>query len=192
MSNTQATATAGPVVVVERPAPTAGNVDKIRDIIFGGQMKEYESRFLRLEEMVRAEMNDVRETTRQRLDSLEAVVRRELDELALRDKAERSERLEAFERVAADLKSQGESLLRKIGDSDTRHADAERAIRNDAATQTAQLRDEIQKRTQDLAASLDRRFRELNSSKTDRAALASMLSEVALRLQGDFELPSAG
>jgi len=36
----------------------AGNVDKIRDILFGSQMRDYESRFARLEETLIKETLD--------------------------------------------------------------------------------------------------------------------------------------
>jgi rRNA maturation endonuclease Nob1 len=177
-------------------APTApaaaapGNVDKIRDIIFGGQMKEYESRFERLEETVRREVAELREGTRKRLDALESSVRREMEALASQDKVERQERMDALERVSREVKEQGDSLLRKLSDGDTRHSDAERAIRGELAAKSSELADEIERRAQELASLVDRRFRELGVAKTDRAALSSLFTEVAMRLKGDFDLPS--
>src|ERR1700749_3579611 len=44
----------------------AGNVDKIRDILFGSQMRDYESRFARLEEALVKETAEIRETSRRR------------------------------------------------------------------------------------------------------------------------------
>src|ERR671917_1688161 len=37
------------------------NIDQLREIIFGGQMREYEKRFARMEERVAKELTDVRE-----------------------------------------------------------------------------------------------------------------------------------
>ena len=39
----------------------AGNVDKIREILFGGQMRAYDRRFTRLEERLAKESADLRE-----------------------------------------------------------------------------------------------------------------------------------
>ncbi len=39
----------------------AGNVDRIRDILFGSQMRDYETRFSRLEETVARETTEIRE-----------------------------------------------------------------------------------------------------------------------------------
>ncbi len=183
---------ANEVAKTEATVAGVGNVDKIREIIFGGQMKGYEARFARLEEALQREMADLRDSTRKRLDALEASLRQEMEALASQDKMERAERLEALERLSRDVKEQGETFARKLGDSDGRHSDAERVIRNDLAAKSSEISDDIQRRTQDLAALLDKRFRELGTAKTDRAALASLFTEVALRLQGDFDLPADG
>ena len=41
----------------------SGNVEKIRDILFGAQMRDYEKRFIRLEERMFKEMKDLRDDT---------------------------------------------------------------------------------------------------------------------------------
>jgi len=45
------------------------------------------------------------------------------------------------------------------------------------------------RRHNEIAATLDRRFQELRKDKTDRAALATLLQEVALRLNDEFQVP---
>jgi len=87
-----------------RPVPEpagAGNVDKIRDILFGTQMRDYEQRFARLEETLLREAADLRESTRKRFDALESYMRKEFEALESRLKSERDER------VAAQGRGQG-------------------------------------------------------------------------------------
>src|SRR5438105_13983391 len=57
----------------------AGNVDKIRDILFGTQMRDYESRFARLEETLIKETLEIRETNRRKFEQLETFIRKEFD-----------------------------------------------------------------------------------------------------------------
>ena len=67
--------TAAGVATAARPAASAeqgGNVDKIRDILFGNQMREYDSRFARLEETLLKESSDLKESVRKRIDTLES------------------------------------------------------------------------------------------------------------------------
>lgn len=58
-----------------------GNLDKIRDILFGTQMREYERRFNRMEERLIKEFAESRDDTKKRLDSLETYVRQEVESL---------------------------------------------------------------------------------------------------------------
>src|SRR5712671_8008493 len=64
----------------------AGNVDKIRDILFGSQMRDYESRFARLEETLIKETLEIRETNRRRFDQLETYIRKEFETVQTRIK----------------------------------------------------------------------------------------------------------
>ena len=72
-----------------------GNVDKIRDILFGTQMRDYDGRFSRFEERLLKETSDLREDTKRRIATLEGFVKAETQALADQIKAEQGERLEA-------------------------------------------------------------------------------------------------
>ena len=54
-----------------------------------------------------------------------------------------------------------------------------------------ELLDEIQKRQAELGALLDRRVQDLSSTKTDRAMLAALFTEVAMRLNDEFHIPGS-
>src|SRR5277367_2053474 len=90
----------------------AGNVDKIRDILFGTQMRDYEARFARLEETVAKETADLRETSRRRFEQLETFIKKELEALEARIKMEREERTEAHAHHSREMKEQHETLHR--------------------------------------------------------------------------------
>jgi DNA anti-recombination protein RmuC len=180
-SNGSAMEAGGPV---EEPksrsaSEPAGNVEKIRDILFGSQMREYEHRFVRLEETLLKESADLRETTRKRFDALESFIRREFEALEGRLKGERDERA-----------SLGEALARRIGDMHDQTSTALRDMRGSALQQTKDLSDEIERRHLEMAATLEKRFQELRKDKTDRAALAALFTEVAMRLTDEFQVPS--
>src|ERR1700753_975307 len=82
----------------------AGNVDKIRDILFGSQMRDYEARFARLEETLIKETQEIRETNRRRLDQLETYIKREFETLQTRFKTERDERLDTAAQHSRELR----------------------------------------------------------------------------------------
>ena len=169
----------------------AGNIDKIRDILFGSNMRDYEQRFARLEEALKKESADLRDITRRNLESLEAFVHKELVALEDRLNTERDERSESHSRLAADLSSTATSILRKIGEMENHEAQAKREIRSDLLQQSKDLTDAIRNKGEEIVALLERRSQELQHSKTDRAALAGLFNEVALRLTDQFKVSGA-
>jgi hypothetical protein len=171
--------------------PAAGNIDKIRDILFGSNMRDYEQRFSRLEEALKKESLDLRESTRRHLEALEGFVHKELAALDARLNTERDERSEGHSRLAADLSSASTSIQKKIGEVENHEAQAKREIRNDLLQQSKELTDAIRTKGEDLIALLEHRAQELQHAKTDRAALAGLFNEVALRLTDQFKVTGA-
>ena len=53
-------------------AAAAGNLDKVRDLIFGGRMRDYDRKFARLEDRLAKETADLRDEVRKRLAAREA------------------------------------------------------------------------------------------------------------------------
>ncbi len=168
-----------------------GNVDKIRDILFGSQMRDYEVRFVRLEESLRKESSDLREGTKRRLDTLEGYIKKELESLESRLRSEKQERTESHGAVSADLKSTAASLTKKISEVENQNGQAQRELRKELLEQSNKLSDEIRVKNEELASLLDRRVQELRNDKTDRTALANLLTEVAMRLTDEFHVPGA-
>jgi len=163
-----------------RPAEPsgAGNVEKIRDILFGAQMRDYNHRFARLEETLLKESADLRESTRKRFEALESYIRREFEALEGRLKNERDER--------GNL---GETLARRLSELNDQTSAAQRDLRSNILEQSKALSDDIERRHLQMAAMLEKRFQELRKDKTDRSALAALLTEVALRLNDEFQVP---
>ena len=169
----------------------AGNIDKIRDIIFGSHMRDYEQRFARLEEALKKESLDLRESTRRNLETLEAFVQKELAALETRLNTERDERSESDSRLTNELSTAEAAILKKIGEVENQEAQAKREIRSDLLQQSKELSEAIRQKGEDLMALLERRALDLQHGKTDRAALASMFNELALRLTDQFKVTGA-
>ena len=84
-------------------ADAGANVDKIRDILFGSQMRDYDKKFTRFEERLLKETLELREEIKRRFASLETYVKNEVDALSGRQKAEKTERLESLKELAKEL-----------------------------------------------------------------------------------------
>lgn len=168
-----------------------GNVDKIREILFGNHMREYDARFAKLEETLLKEAAELRDGTRRRFEALEAFVKSELDSLQARLKSEREERTSQIKQHGKELQEVSEGLSARLRDLDDTTSEAQRKLRNEILDQSRSLMDEMRSRQEEIGKLLDRRFQELRASKTDRAALAALFSEVALRLNKEFHIPGA-
>lgn len=170
----------------------ADNVDRIREILFGGQMRDYERKFARLEERFVKESTDLRADVKRSLEALEVYVGKEVDSLAERLRAEQTERAQAVKELGGDLKALTQSLEKRATQLDEQIAKGQRELRQQIFEESKSTSEEIRRSAEALAAVVARESQELREDKADRTALSSLFSELALRLSGDFQLPEGG
>jgi hypothetical protein len=173
--------------MVETAEASGASVEKIREILFGSQIKNYETRFARLEEALARETSEIKDTMRRRLDSLEAFFKSETESLAARLKSERDEREETLNNISRELKTSAAQLSKKILDLDNRLAQDRSANRQELMAESRKLLDEIRQRNESLSALLETRVQELRHAKTDRSALAALFVELAVRLKDESD-----
>ncbi len=90
------------------------NVDKIRDILFGSNMREYEKRFARLEERLTKSTDALRDDLKKRFDTLESYVREEMESNNQRLKAEKAERNEGLKELTRETRDSSKSIEKKL------------------------------------------------------------------------------
>jgi seryl-tRNA synthetase len=166
-------------------AAGGGNLEKIREILFGAQVHDFEKRFTRLEEKLLKETADSRAETKKRFDSMEAFIRKEIESLVERVKTEQGERSDAVKEISRDLRETAKTLEKKLAQLDEQATKGQRELRQQILDQSKSLTDEIRTRVKESAALLTRELKELRSDKTDRSALAGLFTEAAMRLSGD-------
>lgn len=166
---------------------SGASVDKIRDILFGPQIKNYEARFVRLEETLARENAQIKDMTARRFDSLESFVKKETEALASRIKAEREERSDVAKEIARDLKTATEQLTKKIVELDNKTAEAQSGLRQDLLAESKKLLEELRRRNDDLTALLEKRTSELRADKADRSLIAALFADMAMNISGDNE-----
>lgn len=177
----------------EPPAaePTGGaSIDKVRDILFGNQVREFERRFARLEDRIVKETNDLKAQLTARVEALEAFAKNEVESLADRIRVEHAERVESHGSVSRELKAAADALERRTSNLDDQFAKNQREIRQQLLDQNQRLSDDIRKKTDELLAALTREAHELRTDKADRSTIAALFNEMAMRLAADF--PTAG
>lgn len=185
--------------------PQTPEVERLRDILFGPQMEEYERRFAdlrreleRLASDIRALQDRLSETERtqtKRMDALESEVRRVADELKrdiTRLNARETLLNQALSRLQQVEGTTQEHIqhISELRDTLSLHERDMRTLKNEAAQYREQyerkletLKRESRQAEDDLRAELRRVATRLGDQKTDRKALATMLMEIATRLE---------
>jgi hypothetical protein len=146
---------------------TGANLDKVRDILFGSQLREIDRRLTRLEERQTKEMNDLKSDVKSRLDAFDSYMRHETEALSVQIQTERRDR----------------------GSTDEQLSKGQRELREQLLDQHQHLSGDIRRKIDEVLAALARETGELRSDKADRATLASLLTERAMRLTNELTLP---
>lgn len=166
--------------------PDIGSVDKIRDIIFGNQMRDYEKRFSRLEERLMGEIKDLRVETGKRLDSIEQFIKKEIESLSERLDAEQKQRAEKDEALSKDLKENIGSVSKTIERLDEKQIKDSRDLRQQLLDQSKNLSNQILDKHKESSHALDQNVQELREDKVDRSALSELLMEMAVRMSDEL------
>jgi DNA anti-recombination protein RmuC len=165
-----------------------GNLDKIREIIFGGHMRDYDKRFTRLEARLVKEGADLRDDTKQRFEILEMFIKREFEALAERLQTEQRHREESTQNLSRSLTETAQALEAKLVQFDETSARGQRDLRTQILDQSRTLSEEIRQKHAEVSSALEREVADLNHEKPSRSHLASMFSELAARLNGDLNI----
>lgn len=176
-----------PGTALEDHAET-GNIDKIREIIFGGNMRDYDQRFMRLETRLIKEAADLREETKRRFAVLEMYIQREFEALTERMQVEQRHREESVQSLSRALTETGQALETKLTQFDESAARAQRDLRQQLLEQSRTLSEEIQQKHAEMSTTVEQHIASLNHDKPSRSHLASMFTELAARLNGDLKI----
>ena len=161
------------------------NVDKIREILFGTQMRDYEQRFARIEERLLREIAGLKDETRIRLDSREGYIKKEVESLINQIKGEQSQRDESVKEVLGEVKQLSKTSDKKISQLDDQLSKSARELRQQLLDQSKNLSDEIVRKQGEMLTSLEQTARELRDGKVNRSSLSELLVEVAMRLSDE-------
>jgi hypothetical protein len=169
-------------------AESGASLEKVRDLLFGVQMRDYDRKFARLEERLVKESSDVREDVRKRLASIEQLIRTEIEALSDRLKGEQGERSNAVKDLSRQIEETARAFEQKCGQLDDQMARGLREVRQQLHEQGQQLSDDLRQQADAIVARLVRESQELRSDKADRATLAALLNDMAMRLTDDLRL----
>jgi len=164
----------------------AVGVDKIRDLLFGNQMQDYDRRFTVLEERLLQKLKDVETETSRNLGSLESSTKKIQESLANQLREEKDLRLDGDKELDRNLRENIQTLEKRLGQLSDQLARLERDLTDRLDKEAHSLRDEIKRKNAETHTAIERMFTELSNVKTDRNLLAGLFIEVAKCLKQDF------
>ena len=165
----------------------APGVDKIRELLFGNQMQDYDKRFSLLDDRFQQKLRDIESEAARSLGSLESSIKKQLESIAGQVRQEQELRAEADKALGRGLREQIQALDKRLGQVADQLASLERDFTERLGKESQSLRDEGRKRNEDMRATIERMFSELTNVKTDRNLLAGLFVEVARCLNQDTQ-----
>ncbi|MDR2452234.1 MAG: hypothetical protein LBE85_10840 [Candidatus Accumulibacter sp.] len=177
----------------------SASMEQVRELLFGAQLKDMETRFQRQEERFQREITDTRNTLKTRLDSLENFMKSEIASLLhrLKDeqnergeivKAEQRERAEAVAQLVKDLATTNESFERKLAKLSGTLDNTERELRQLLQAENSALSAKVDEKYQDALDALSKTSSEIRRDMVYRSSFSTMLTEIAVKLSGQWVL----
>lgn len=161
-----------------------GNIDQIRDIIFGAQLREYDSRIDKIESnlaLIQQEMRDRIEQTktvyatelRAAVDSLEKKLK-SLNMTVQNDNSEIRQTIDMVnKKFSGNLESLDNSLEKRTNN-----------LHNELSETREKLQEDIRSLRSYVFEELERRFSLINDGKVAKDDMADILFELGLRIKG--------
>lgn len=162
----------------------ANNVDQIRDLIFGNQIKDFEAQFNQLNDTLKAMENKMtkafneshvklqKETER----SLE-VLEKKIDNLSTSTQRERTKLKELIDTTDENLHDQ---LTNQKDEFSTKL----KIMKENVADDNKKIADNMKAMQSEIQATLNKGLSGLSDDKLSRDSMAQMLLDVAMKIQG--------
>jgi hypothetical protein len=188
----------------------SASMEQVRELLFGAQLKDMETRFQRQEERFQREITDVRNASKTRLDSLENFMKSEIASLLHRLKGEQDERAEiikaeqrersenlkteqreraeAVSSLAKDLTAANEAFERKLAKLSGTLDNTERELRQLLQAESGALSAKVDEKYQDTLNALSKTSSEIRRDMVYRSSFSTMLTEMAVKLSGQWLL----
>jgi gas vesicle protein len=166
-----------------------GNIDQIRDIIFGAQLRDYNTRFDKLESELanfRQELLDriqeVKSTNAADLRSAIDILDKRIKALQVAGEEERNDLRQIIDRTHRKSSSNFEKLSEDLELSTS-------VLRDNLSETKSKLQDDIRNLRTYVQEELERRLSAIGNIKVSRDDMAEILFELGMRLKGTEFVP---
>lgn len=170
----------------DAPAETTPeSLDKVRDILFGGQMRAVETRLQGLEARLLRGQESLRTDFTKQLGALDTLIQKEVQAVTERLTAERTRRNEEIKGLSAEIKEALRGLEKRHVKLEESSGMADADLREGILQHSKAVAAEIARVSERLSGELARSAQELKAEKLGITALAGMFGEMTSRLQAE-------
>lgn len=166
-----------------------GNIDQIRDIIFGAQLRDYDNRFTKLE----TDISRLQQETLKHVEQLKAsfsselksaveVIEKKLKLLSLAVQEETADLSQQIDRVNRKFSSTVQSLDEELDKQNN-------SIREEISQNKNQFQEEIVTLRNLVLEELEQHFADLTETKVSKDDIAETLFALGMRLKGTEVIP---
>ena len=159
---------------MRRDAAPDKNLDMIRNILFGEQIRDLDRKHASLERFVRVSINTLAEDLQRKVDAVQHDISLVNDLLTEEAKARREDNQAARNRLEQDA--------RMLEDLSKRSANLNTELNERVSTEITKLEQQMQVWRKDLIAQLNETAEQLRHEKADRKAVAGILNGMAKQL----------
>lgn len=164
---------------------TPESLDKVRDILFGGQMRAVESRLQGLESRLLRGQEALRNDFTKQVAALDGALQKEVQALVDRLAAERARRMEELKGLSTELKEALRALEKRHLKLEESSGMADADLREGILQHSKAVAAEIARVSDRLSGELTRSAQELKAEKLNITALAGLFGDMASRLAAD-------
>ncbi|GJM17641.1 MAG: hypothetical protein DHS20C13_29680 [Thermodesulfobacteriota bacterium] len=167
---------------------TAQSLEQVRDILFGAQARDQEQQIMRVEESLQHETAEMKKDFMLRFESLEQFMKKELELLTSRIKAERGVRADLIRDLGKEVKDLTKTVEKKVSHLDDQLGKGLSELNQKILDQQKTLSWEIQEKSDALKYTMKKAIQELNENKVENAALSEILLNGAMSLSNDLKV----
>ncbi len=161
------------------------NVDKIRDILFGNQMRDFDHKFAQLEQRITSDLTVQRKEIALQIESLQSYIEGEMVILNNKLMSEEQSRIQEFDDLNDELKKNVKQIDKKLMETGHIIENQFRETNQKMLKQSQDFNSELNSQIEQSRKRMDEYKQELVAGKVDKSILAEMLNSMAVQINSN-------
>ena len=163
----------------------ADNVDTIRDILFGNQMREFDRKFTQLEKNMSSDLDALRRETINQMDSLKSFIESEISILSSKLSNTEQTQIDELDKLDSTIQKHFQKVESKISTTNDTldklsHDNSQKFLK-----QSQDFNTNISEQMKEARERMDGHRNEMSSAKVDKTLLSELLNSLALQINTD-------